>query len=89
MTYNESNFEGQFMVNKQRPRTAFKQTQFKDRRLITLLNCKMIFQIIWEGAMTEYHNVNLSEDQKNCYDREKVIHQPDLNAVVNFTAELL
>jgi hypothetical protein len=61
MNGQESQLEGQFMP-KQRPRTAYKQTQFKDRRLITLLNCKMIFQIIWEGIMTEFHNKTLTED---------------------------
>lgn len=39
--------------------------------------------------MLEYHNVHLDENQKKDYDREKVIHYSDLNAVVDFTAELL
>jgi len=49
----------------------------------------MIFQIIWEGIMKEFHDKNHDENIKNIYDREKVIHYNDLNDVVNFTAELL
>ena len=90
MNGQESQLEGQF-IQKQRPRTAYyKQTQFKDRRLITLLNCKMIFQIIWEGIIKEKHDSSsLLEDEKKSINREKVIYYSDLEDVVNYTAELL
>lgn len=56
LTLNESQTDG-FQIaktNNQRPKTAgAKHTVFKDRRLITLEECKSIFQIIWEGTMAE------------------------------------
>ena len=84
---NDSTFDGQFIQLKQRPRTAYKQTQFKDRRLITLLDCKIIFNIIWEGIMLEYHYITLDDNQRRSYDRENVIHYTDLAAVVVYSAE--